>query len=317
MSETNPSWPKVSVNLPCYNEADSIAEEIDKIRRALDGAGIPYEFIVVDDGSRDRTSEIAAAKGVTVVRHPKNRGVGAARKTGILESKHEFIVTSDADGTYPADPLPDMIRQAERDGHDMVIGARVRESGTFTWIRLPAKYLIRKLASYLTREKIPDLNSGLRVIRRSVALKYFYLLPDSHSWESTITLAFLCNHQRVHFHPIDYFKRSGGKSSFHPIKDTYNYLSLVIRTVMYFNPLRIFLPLCLFIVSVGCIKTVYDYIVYHNIGGLDVTIMISGLLVLVAGLLADLMVVLHRKFDPAHLVHAVRLRSEADVQEKK
>jgi hypothetical protein len=97
---------------------------------------------------------------------------------------------------------------------------------------------------------------------------------------------------------IEYFKRSGGTSSFHPIKDTYNYLSLVIRTVMYFNPLRIFLPLCFFVFSAGSIKTVYDYAVYRNIGGLDVMIMLSGLLILIAGLLADLMVVLHRKLEP-------------------
>jgi hypothetical protein len=183
----------------------------------------------------------------------------------------------------------------------MVVGARVKEKGTVTWIRTPAKFIIRKMASYMARERIPDLNSGLRMFKKSVALKYFYLLPDSHSWESTITLAFLCNHQKVNFVPIDYFKRTGGVSSFHPIKDTYNYISLVIRTVMYFNPLRIFLPLTAFVFILGATKTVYDFFVHENIGGFDVMIILASLVILVAGLLADLMVVLNRKLDsPYH-----------------
>src|SRR5437773_10866088 len=138
----------------------------------------------------------------------------------------------------------------------MVIVARRVEKGTFFFIRKPAKFFIRKVASYLSGVSIPDLNSGLRVIKKTVALKYFYLLPNTHSWESTITLAFLCNHQKVKFVPIDYFKRSGGVSSFHPVKDTYNYISLMIRTIMYFNPLRMFLPLSFFIFIVGATKAV-------------------------------------------------------------
>src|SRR5258706_441233 len=136
----------------------------------------------------------------------------------------------------------------------------VAEKGTMFILRRPVKFLIRRLASYMAGYPIPDLNSGLRIIRKSVALKYFYLLPNTHSWESTITLAFLCNHQKVKYIPIDYFKRSGGTSSFHPVKDTYNYISLIIRTIMYFNPLRIFLPLFLFILLPGLIKSIIDFI---------------------------------------------------------
>lgn len=288
----------ISFILPCYNEEDCLEEEVRKMKKALEDAQIPYEFIVIDDGSTDKTFEVAQRCGVKVVRHLKNRGVGAGRKTGILNSKYDYVATTDADGTYPATPMAAMYDLIMKEGYDMVVGARTKERGTAYWLRLPAKYFIRRLASYLTRERIPDLNSGLRIFKKSVALKYFYLLPDSHSWESTITLAFLCNHQRVHYHPIDYFKRTGGTSSFHPIKDTYNYLSLVIRTVMYFNPLRIFLPLTFFVFTIGIAKTVYDYLVYENIGGGDVMIMVSSVLVLMVGLLADLMVVLSRKLDP-------------------
>ncbi len=288
----------LSVVLPAYNEADSLKNEVEKIQSVLKKASIPFEFIVIDDGSTDATHKIAQSLGVKVIRHAKNRGVGAARKSGILASQYELILTSDADGTYPAQPIPGMLKALEEAGSDMVVGARVKESGTAQWMRLPAKFLIRKLASYLVRERIPDLNSGLRIFKKSVALKYFYLLPDSHSWESTITLAFLANHHLVQYIPIDYFKRTGGKSSFAPIGDTYNYLSLVIRTIMYFNPLRIFLPLTAALFFLGILKTVYDWIVYQNIGGLDVTIMLTGIVILVAGLLADLIVILHKKSNP-------------------
>jgi len=288
--------PQVSVTLPAYNEGASLLDDIKNIRSSLERAGIPYEFIVIDDGSTDDTGEIARKAGVQVIRHDRNRGVGAARKTGILAAKTDFIITSDADGTYPAGPIPEMIRIAQ--DCDMVIGARKGEKGTLSLLRKPAKFFIRKLASYLAGTPIPDLNSGLRVFRKSVALKYFYLLPNTHSWESTITLAFLCNHQKVKYIPIHYFKRSGGVSSFHPIKDTYNYISLIIRTVMYFNPLRIFLPLSFVIFLAGFIKSAIDFSRYQRIGVLDGLVLLTSLLILIAGLLADLFVVLHRKLDP-------------------
>lgn len=290
--------PEISVVLPAYNEEESLAEEIRKIKTSLDQAKISYEFIVVDDCSTDKTLEVARKENVTTIRLHKNRGVGGARKTGILAARSDLILTSDADGTYPADPIPEMLRLLKEHNEDMVVGARVKEKGTVTWVRTPAKFFIRKLACYLTRANIPDLNSGLRIFKKSVALKYFYLLPDSHSWESTITLAFLCNHQRVRYISINYFKRTGGVSSFHPIKDTYNYISLIIRTLMYFNPLRIFLPLTFFIFLIGFLKSIYDFYQFRSIGSMDVLVLLVSFITLVAGLLADLLVVLHRKLDP-------------------
>ncbi len=286
----------VSVILPCYNEEESLAEEIRKIRETMDKSKIPYEFIVIDDASTDKTYEVAKAAGVTVLRHERNKGVGGGRKTGILAAKSDIIITSDADGTYPAHPIPEMI-EALHD-QDMVVGARVAERGTAFFLRYPVKLMIRKLASYMAGYRIPDLNSGLRVFKKSVALKYFYLLPDTHSWESTITLAFLCNHQKVKYIPIEYFKRSGGVSSFHPIKDTYNYISLIIRTILYFNPLRIFLPVTFGIFVIGLAKAIFDFTRFQRIGVMDALVILTGVVVLMAGLLANLMVVLSRKLDP-------------------
>lgn len=288
----------ISVILPAYNEEDCILETIDGVASALSSAGLPHEIIVIDDGSTDRTAELAKTRNVQLIRHKRNLGVGAARKSGIQNSKGNVVVTTDVDGTYPNDRIPSLYREFKESGCDMVVGARIGKNVVFEWPhRAIPKFFIRKLASYLSQSQIPDLNSGLRVIRRDVALRYFYLLPDSHSWESTITLAFLCNKHEVRFIPIDYFSRKGGKSTFAPLRDTYNYISLVIRTIMYFNPLRVFIPLSFMIMLSGGVKMIYDWIRYHLIGSLDVIIFLSGILVIFAGLLADLIVVVGRRRD--------------------
>lgn len=286
----------VSVVIPAYNEEKGIVAEIRTIHEAFRRAGRPYEIIVVDDGSVDNTAELVKAEPSTkLVRHPRNRGVGAARKSGIWAAQYDTIITTDGDGTYPNDRMPELVDQLKQ--CDMVVGARIGKKVAKSWIRMPAKWFIRRLACYLTRTYIPDLNSGLRAFRKQTALRFFYLLPDSHSWEATITLAYLCNHKAVVFTPIDYYKRKG-KSSFHPIRDTYNYISLVIRTIMYFNPTRIFIPLAFIVSAIGIGKMTFDYFTYGNIGGFDVVLVTFALLIFCMGLLADLMVVLHRKLDP-------------------
>jgi glycosyltransferase involved in cell wall biosynthesis len=171
--------------------------------------------------------------------------------------------------------------------YDMVVGARTGRTVHTSWVRWLPKFLIRKLAEYLTRNEIPDLNSGLRVFKKEAALKYFYLLPDSHSWESTITLSFLFNNHPVKFVSVDYYKRSGGKSSFTPFRDTYNYISLVIRTVMYFNPLRIFIPLTIVSAILSLAKAAFDMT--------GMMMLIFTFNVAMIGLLADLVVVSTRK----------------------
>jgi len=160
-------------------------------------------------------------------------------------------------------------------------------------IRRPARWFIRKLASYLIATKIPDLNSGLRIFKKDLARKFFNILPETHSWVSTITLAFLANGYSIKYVPIDYYKRKG-KSTIHPIKDTYNFISLVIRTVMYFNPLRVFLPLTALILISAIIRTLYDATVLHRIKESDIMLFLTGLIIGVLGLLADLIVRLQK-----------------------
>lgn len=280
---------QVSVVVPAYNEELALPPVLDGIQRVMQSLGIPYEIIVVDDGSTDSTCSVCARyPEVIVVRHPQNRGTGAARTTGVRKARAQKIVMIDADGTYPVEAFPEMI--AALDSCDMVIGAREREMGTLRWLRSAAKEFIRALASYLLRVKIPDLNSGLRAMKRDLVLEFVSILPDTHSWVSTITMAFISSGYIVRWIPITYHKRIG-RSTFHPIADTYNYLTLVVRAITYFNPLRVFLPASLVLGSIGGIKAIHDIIRYNwHITTSTVMIVLTAIQIGAMGLLADLIV---------------------------
>ncbi|MGQ9599805.1 MAG: glycosyltransferase family 2 protein [Anaerolineae bacterium] len=281
----------ISVVIPMYNEEAAIADELRGLRQMLDATGWTYEIIVVDDGSTDRSAEIARGfEGVRLIQHPYNRGTGAARSTGMQAAQGEIVVMIDADGTYPHQAIPLLVAEIEK-GSGMAIGARKRESGTVPWLRAPTKWFIRQLASYLTATRIPDLNSGLRAMRRDLALHYLPILPTTHSWVGTITIAFLSDGYPVTWLPIDYYPRKG-KSSFHPIADTYNYISLVIRSVMYFNPLKVFLPATLVLLLTAAAKLIRDIIYYRGfyVPGITLMLVLTAIQVGAIGLLADLIV---------------------------
>ena len=235
----------ISIVVPVFNEASTVGEDLDAIFQAMDNTGCDYEVLVVDDGSTDGTAEVLSRyPRVRVVAHPANRGVGAARTTGMLLADGAIIVTTDGDGTYPNWEMPRLLaRLAE---HDMVVGSRVKEAGSSPWLRAPAKAAFRLLAGYMCGRRIPDLNSGLRCFRKDLAGPFLPSLPSGHSWESTITMAFLTAGLRVAFEPVEYYPRRGGRSSFRPVRDS---LNLLVRTVTYFRPLRFFLPVALLLAA--------------------------------------------------------------------
>ncbi len=272
----------VTVLIPAYNEESGISEVVDSMKALGEG----HEILVVDDGSTDSTADVVEKLGVKLIRHSSNRGYGAALKTGIQHAQHDIVVIADADGTYPADAIPALVERMDR--YDMVVGARTGENVRIPLMRQPAKWALRKIANYLTGTKIPDLNSGLRVFKRSVVLRFFNILPSGFSFTTTITLAMLTNHYLVDYVPIDYNKRVG-KSKIKPIRDTGRFLSLIFRTVMYFNPLKVFLPAsaALFVAALG----VFFYSLLFTPKIMDATVAIivmTSVQVLAIGMLADL-----------------------------
>jgi len=280
----------VSIVIPVYNEEQAIGDDLDLIIKTMEASDYDYEIIVVDDGSTDSSADIVRQRSqVKLIRHPYNRGTGAARTTGIKQAEGDVIVMTDGDGTYPNQDIPRLL--GYMDEYDMVVGARKRESGTLRWLRSPVKHLIRLLASYLVGMRIPDLNSGFRVFKKDLARKYLNILPRTHSWVSTMTIAFLSDGHTVKHVPIDYYPRKG-RSTFRPVADTYNYLSLVARTIMYFDPLKVFLPAAVVLGLIAIGKLVRDLLTYRAfyIPGDTLLIVFVAAQVFVIGLLADLVV---------------------------
>ncbi|HEV8167273.1 MAG TPA: glycosyltransferase family 2 protein [Actinomycetota bacterium] len=284
------SEPDVSVVLPCYNERDHVELEVKRIRAALEGAGMSYELICVDDGSSDGTREVLEAMAdVRTILLPRNQGSGTARRIGTQQARGRVVVWTDADLTYPNERIPELVAHLD-DTWDQVVGARRSEAGTYKLARVPAQGAIRKLASFLTNADIPDLNSGLRAFKRSVAEPYLRLLPAGFSCVTTITLAFLSNGHPVKYVPIDYFKRAG-RSKFHPLRDAYNYIIQVLRMVMYFNPLRVLMPVGLTLLAATFLKAGVDLVVHHwHVASSTVLVGLAGFNIMAIALLADLVV---------------------------
>lgn len=286
----------VSVILPVYNEKGHLHAEIDRIRTALDQSRYSYEIIVVDDGSDDGSGEaLAEIEDICLLRFATNRGSGSARKFGTKAARGRVVVWTDVDMTYPNDRIPELVE--ELDGHDQVVGARTSEQGTAKIARVPAKLLIRKLAGYLTETDIPDLNSGLRAFRRDVAVQYLHLLPTGFSCVTTITMSFLANGYSVKYVPIEYSPRAG-ESKFHWYKDTRRYLTQVIRLVLSYNPLRVFVPVGLALALLGTAKLGFDLVDKDgHVATNTLLILFAALQVLSIGLLADLFVRISRPRD--------------------
>jgi glycosyltransferase involved in cell wall biosynthesis len=296
MSDPSSEQPYVSIVLPCYNEEGHVAAEVERICAAMDVSGYPYELIAFDDASTDNTlaqlHEVAPRyPRLRVVHFDRNGGSGTVRRIGTQQARGEIVVWTDADMSYPNERIPELVQILEKDPLlDQVVGARTSEQGTHKMFRVPAKWFIRKLAEVLTNSYIPDLNSGLRAFRRDVALPYMRLLPPGFSCVTTITLAFLCNQHDVKYIPIEYAKRSG-KSKFHFFKDAYRYILQVLRMVMYFNPLKVLMPVALFLITLGVLKGIYDMVVHPLLFAVNtVLILVTGLIIASMALLADLIV---------------------------
>ena len=276
----------LSIIIPVYNEEESISITIDNIKKVMSHADVVYEIIVVNDGSTDATSEKLENFDIIKVEHRLNKGYGASLKSGIKKSIYNSIAITDADGTYPNHKIPELFSYC--DNYDMVVGARTGENVHIPFIRKPAKWFLNKLANILTGTKIPDLNSGLRIFKKELVNKYLHLLPSGFSFTTTITLAFLCDNHNVNYIPIDYNKRTG-KSKIKS-KDAINFLLLIFRTIIYFNPLKVFLPICFAFFIVTLSSLTYDVIFSQGIYYKTLLLFIFTMILFVFGLIADLIV---------------------------
>jgi len=276
-----------SIVIPTHNEEKAIGAVLDELIEVLEGQA--YEIIVVDDGSTDNTAKIAqekeAGKYVKLIQHPYNKGYGAALKAGIKNATNDLILIIDGDGSYPVKAIPELLKEA--DEYDMVVGARIGKEVKIQLYRRPAKWFLSKLANYLAETKIPDLNSGMRIFRKKDVEKFLNILPSKFSFTTTMTLAYHNTELSVKYVPINYYKRAG-KSKIKPFSDGFNFIMLIVRTITYFNPLKIFLPISIVLFVFGFVVLLYQVILYRNVMDLPVMLILAAFQIGFLGLLADL-----------------------------
>jgi len=290
---------QTSVVIPCFNEALGVSKTLAEIFDAL-GNNKDFEVIAVDDGSSDETleilKEIASQTSVLkVLQNKTNKGYGASLKKGILVAKGNFIVITDADGTYPANFIPKLLKKAKE--CDMAVGSRTGNNVNIPLVRRPAKWVLLKYARWMAKADIKDLNSGLRVFRKKDALPFFPLLPQGFSFTTTITLAMHANEMEVEYHEIDYRKRIGN-SSIRPIHDTIAFFSLVLRTTMYFRPLQVFGSLSGLLITTAVLVGIIGKIYYGKVPDVaSISLFSTGLIFLGLGLIGDLVNVSRKSID--------------------
>lgn len=278
----------LSVVIPAFNEEGGIRQTIEEVQAVLADMPIPTEIIVVDDGSKDDTRGEAERAGARVDANPVNMGYGATLKRGIRAAQYDYVAILDADRTYPARFLPGMMALA-RD-YDMVVGDRGAAMNNVPLMRRPAKKMLNWLASFLAKRKLNDINSGMRVFKREELLPFLPLLPSGFSFTTTITLCMACSDKPLVYTPIEYRARVG-RSKIRPV-DFINFIVLMLRVIMLFNPLRVFLPAGLIFFGIGVAKLVYD-VTQHNLSETAVFMFLAAIMVWSLGLIADMISRLH------------------------
>jgi len=275
---------KFSIIIPAYNEEESIAQVITGVKNYLPKEKYDYEIIVVDDGSTDQTNKILKnIKNIKLINHPYNKGYGAAIKTGVKNAQYDWLLFYDSDGQHQSKYIEKLIKYTNN--YDMIVGARIGYQGPLS--RQPGKKLLNWIANYLVQQKIPDLNSGFRLIKKDLFLRFSHILPNGFSLSTTITLAFFKEALNVKYIPIKINKRVG-KSSV-TIKDGLETLMLIFRTITLFSPLRIFLPISFSLFCLSLLVSIIQslYLKKFNISDTTILLFVSSLFLFFFGLLAD------------------------------
>ena len=277
----------ISVVVPVFNEERAVASTMKQLKEVMDKSGYDYEIIAVNDGSRDKSLEILKEiKEINVINHPYNLGYSASLKDGIKHAKGNLILITDADGTYPIREIPNLLKHIDK--YDMVVGNR--KTDNIPLLRKPAKFIIARLGNFVSGKKIPDINCGLRIFKKDIALRFWNLFPSGFSFTITITLACLTNGYTVKYVPISYFKRKG-KSTIHPIKDFAGFITLIARIATYFNPFKVFFSVSILLFIIGLLVFLYTRFYIGCIADTTiVVILLSSLQVFIMSLVSDLII---------------------------
>jgi glycosyltransferase involved in cell wall biosynthesis len=260
----------LSIVIPAYNEENGIGPVLEQLQTMMARSTIPYEIVVVDDGSQDNTREIVQRHpDITLIGHAINKGYGAALKTGFRHARYDLVCITDADGTYPNERIFDLVQHWQQTNCDMVVGGRTGAEVAIPLVRRPAKWVIGQLANFVGGQPIPDINSGF-------------------SFTTTITLCMMTSNYLVEYVPINYHARIG-QSKIKPIRDTLNFVQLILRIGLYFVPLKIFMPLSGIMLAAALLWGLFSYFVLGRFA--DTTtllIAMTGVQVAILGLLAEL-----------------------------
>jgi len=270
---------RATVLLPAFNEEDGIEAVVGRAKELHPD----FEVLVVDDGSTDATAERAEGAGARVLSHPYNIGNGAAVKTGLREASGPWVIMMDADGQH--DPA-DIARLWEhREKYDMVVGARAKGSRT-PFHRDAANGIYNALASYVTRFKVEDLTSGFRLLRKEAARKYLYLLPNTFSYPSTLTLAYLKSGRSIRYVPIKTGRRKGS-SKIRLFQDGTRFLLIIMKIATIFSPLRVFIPVSLFFFLAGLLYYGYTFVTVHRFTNMSALLLTTSVVIFMIGLVSE------------------------------
>lgn len=269
-----------TIVIPAHNESDSIALVLQDIHKVF--AGMSYQVIVIDDGSNDNTGLVAAENGAVVIRNSVNKGYGASLKKGIRNATTELVLIMDADGQHKAEDAKRLLEKSQ--DRDMVVGQRTGLVHSPLW-RMPGKWALGWLANYLSRRHIPDLNSGLRVFRRDVVLRYLHICPSGFSLSTTITMVLFSRGYDIAYEPINVKKRVG-KSTV-TISTGLDTLILMLRIAALIDPLRVFLPASLAIGSIGLGWGIRYALIGNGVSGGSLLAIVTALLLFSIGLVCD------------------------------
>ena len=278
---------QLTVIIPAYNEEQGIKSTLQYL--ILTAKKHNWRIIVVNDGSNDKTqAQVENTHEITLINHPYNKGYGASLKTGIKTAETDLIAFYDADGQHNPNDIENLLINIG--DYDMIIGERGKDSHQ-DWMRKPGKWMLSKVANFLSGRKIPDLNSGLRIIKRDAVTRLLHLFPDGFSFSTTSTIAFMNMGYNVVYHPIKVNKRVG-KSSVKQLKHGSNTLLLILRLIVLFNPLKVFIPISLILFFGGIIyEIIYGWILMPS-GTIKLIptaffILLTSILIFFFGLVVD------------------------------